>query len=1232
MLGERQNNIEEKQNFIDKLPDTNIIEEEKESNIIKNVSKIKIIHMNKKKLELQKKIIIEDIEVYFPYNPYEKQITYMKSVIQTLNNKYYSSDEINYNALAALESPTGTGKTLCLLCALLAWVNTKGRDHKFSGTIFYSTRTHSQISQVISELNKTCYEPRIAILSSREHSCANTELKRSLAPSVLDIKCAREHKQCKFYKHIEYHSNINFGNIDIEDILKQGKAKRFCPFYVERTKVKMAKCDLVFVPYNYIFIKEIRESMDIELKNTILVIDEAHNVINNCEEARSLEINIKDLEEMVTDLKEVIKEVSKNKNYINSSSSDEEMIEENREHKEDNKKDNKEDDNKEDNKKDIKEDDNKEDNKKDIKEDDNKEDNKKDNKNENKENNKNENKEDNKKDNKEDDNKEENKEDNKEENKEDNKNENKEDNKNENKEDDNSDDNHKNEKYLICTLRIESLLEEMKLIKNMISDITQNKEKYDQKKIFKDKNYIEINPDDFLPIFMRTEEEIIEIKKKQNKNQKTLDTFFNKEKYDETSDDNKDYVNISQFLTEENIHKHIFFIKKIIKAIMNDYSRRTKLNLLLNLFEKINDILEDKNISNSYVYCLSEEKIQTKQYAQKKVIKLNIFCFNPGIGFNDIINFKPYSIIMTSGTLAPFDVLENELKIKFDTTLENEHIIDRSQYKFIIIKGYELYNKLLPFNFEYNNRSDTKTIAALGITILNLCKSVKNGGILVYFTSFSYLNKCYSVWGDNNIISQISQIKTIYFDDKKNKQLIKNFKNNKNKNSILLSVFRGTSSEGIDFSDEYARMVICVGVPYANIVEEKVQLKKKYLDEINEKNLIEGLTGKKWYLNDAISNVNQSLGRVLRHINDYGVLVCIDERFEYRNIKNLFSKWIRDKCEVVKYINDNFFDSLVQFFDEQEIKFKNIKEKEEKEKEKEKEKEEKKEKEKRENENIINKNEDIFKKYIDDNETISNSKNNFINDKIDNCFKKRKKVIEYGYEEFEESENGENNKITNKTEISNKGNKNKVNEEMKEINCELELDNLKSKYLENNNTKEIILLNKKTNPEHDIQNNEDINPNILISNKKNNNDFLIQKKDKDKHIKLKEERINIKNDIKNLANEIDNYKFDDLVSDFNNDKIKETQKQLDENENIKLIAKEENCGVCYQIFSNNTNLKFSQSKCNHVLCNICWSKTLYQKLECPICRKKARVKTLKRLIKSDINTEKDKTNIDEKIK
>ena len=37
------------------------------------------------------------------------------------------------------------------------------KQKKFGGKIIYTTRTHSQISQIIHELQKTCYWPRTAI-------------------------------------------------------------------------------------------------------------------------------------------------------------------------------------------------------------------------------------------------------------------------------------------------------------------------------------------------------------------------------------------------------------------------------------------------------------------------------------------------------------------------------------------------------------------------------------------------------------------------------------------------------------------------------------------------------------------------------------------------------------------------------------------------------------------------------------------------------------------------------------------------------------------------------------------------------------------------------------------------------------------------------------------------------------------------------------------------------------
>lgn len=67
---------------------------------------------------------IRGIPVEFPYTAYPCQLVYMERVIEALQLVcvlcllvLISRQKKN----AMLESPTGTGKTLCLLCATLAW-------------------------------------------------------------------------------------------------------------------------------------------------------------------------------------------------------------------------------------------------------------------------------------------------------------------------------------------------------------------------------------------------------------------------------------------------------------------------------------------------------------------------------------------------------------------------------------------------------------------------------------------------------------------------------------------------------------------------------------------------------------------------------------------------------------------------------------------------------------------------------------------------------------------------------------------------------------------------------------------------------------------------------------------------------------------------------------------------------------------------------------------------------
>ena len=60
---------------------------------------------------------------------------------------------------------------MSLLCAILFW-NLKNKAET-APKIFYTYRTHSQISEAVKELKKLSITPKIALLGSRKHSCSN---------------------------------------------------------------------------------------------------------------------------------------------------------------------------------------------------------------------------------------------------------------------------------------------------------------------------------------------------------------------------------------------------------------------------------------------------------------------------------------------------------------------------------------------------------------------------------------------------------------------------------------------------------------------------------------------------------------------------------------------------------------------------------------------------------------------------------------------------------------------------------------------------------------------------------------------------------------------------------------------------------------------------------------------------------------------------------------------------
>ena len=265
-----------------------------------------------KKKRNQKKININGIDIYFPYDVYPNQIKYMEKIIELLNNNINREDNTN---IAALESPTGTGKTLCLLCSTLAWMNEMRKQKKFGGKIIYTTRTHSQISQIMHELQKTCYWPRTAILSSRDISCVNSKIRHNCNGAILNIRCRKNNVDCPYYNGVLQDKREKNNCLDIESLCINGKKQTFCPFYQQIESAK-SYSDIAFMPYNYIFDEDINDIMGIDIKNNIIIIDEAHNIRQVCEDSKSVEINDNDFDDIISDINQLLDYEEKNENSV----------------------------------------------------------------------------------------------------------------------------------------------------------------------------------------------------------------------------------------------------------------------------------------------------------------------------------------------------------------------------------------------------------------------------------------------------------------------------------------------------------------------------------------------------------------------------------------------------------------------------------------------------------------------------------------------------------------------------------------------------------------------------------------------------------------------------------------------------------------------------------------------------------------------------------------------------
>ncbi|XP_026187920.1 regulator of telomere elongation helicase 1 isoform X2 [Mastacembelus armatus] len=723
---------------------------------------------------------LSGVTVDFPFPPYDCQKDYMSKVIECLQKK------VN----GVLESPTGTGKTLCLLCATLAWrdhfkdtisarkiAERLGGKEMFPNTplsswgttatdgdkptyytdipkIIYASRTHSQLAQVINELKNTSYRPKVCVLGSREQLCINQEVMRQESNHIKVHMCRGKvsTRSCVYYNNVEEKStdrDLVNSILDVEDLVKFGSKQRVCPYYLSRSLKQQA--DIIFMPYNYLLDPKSRRAHNIELNGAVVIFDEAHNVEKTCEESTSFDLTPYDVASAITSVDRLLVEQAKAASHGESVSED---------------------------------------------------------------------------------------------------------------------------------FNVESLNSGLKIdiattakIKQILLDLEAAIDSYD---VPGDRGITKPG------IFIY---ELLE---------RAHLTYDTKTNIYEALEQISGYIagQSGIFLNTSGLQKLAEIIQLVFcgEPLEKDRAQQMEANTAHFKVHIHKDTSSYKKKQSTDVWASSSSKKQGNI--------LSYWCFSPGFSMQDLVNQGVRCIILTSGTLSPLSSFTSELRIEFPVRLENKHVIERDQiFVSVIARGPDGQQ----LSSAFDRRFVPANMASLGNTVANLTRVVPHG-LLVFFPSFPLMEKTLEYWRANGHADRIENIKPMFVEPKGKgtfTEVIDGYYNKVNdpasKGGSFFAVCRGKASEGLDFADTFGRGVIITGLPFPPKMDPRVILKMQFLDEMSRKKApgLKYLSGQEWYKQQAFRAVNQAIGRVIRHKDDYGAIFLCDQRFKNSDARAQLPSWVR---------------------------------------------------------------------------------------------------------------------------------------------------------------------------------------------------------------------------------------------------------------------------------------------------------------------------------------------------
>lgn len=292
---------------------------------------------------------------------------------------------------------------------------------------------------------------------------------------------------------------------------------------------------------------------------------------------------------------------------------------------------------------------------------------------------------------------------------------------------------------------------------------------------------------------------------------------------------------------------------------------------------------------------------------------LRYMLLDPSEHFRDIVE-DARAVILAGGTMSPMEDYTQQLfpYLSSVSTLSCGHIIPTSNLRVRTVSADD--DGTLEFN--YKTRSSTHMMQRLGNAMLAVLPHIK-GGTVVFFSSYAYLEQVRKYWDQDGIGARMNALKATFFDSRAilvedTFRAYSDAVSADPRGALLFSVIGGKLSEGINFSDELGRCVMVVGLPFPNLETPEWKAKMQYLDgRAAARGEPKGKASREHAENVCMRAVNQAIGRAIRHKGDWASILLFDARYAQQRVQTKLPGWIKDSLPAQDEARNCHIDGVV---------------------------------------------------------------------------------------------------------------------------------------------------------------------------------------------------------------------------------------------------------------------------------------------------------------------------------